>query len=218
MAKRREAVFSLAEWMPLDEAFAQAKAALGSSALHDLRSRLIRCLPSALRWFENDGTERFKKLKPSFWTVPTMQEGYKIAPDGSFLGFSGEVWVRGLAAALAAARVTAPDNAILYFFVSRRVCNRLYSVVAPRDDAAVPTRGNKRGKNPLLPDELRQRGKTLVRARLAKATTKLENKDAIKFLRDRLKLPNTNTVDVDRRLDRRLIEDIIRPARKEENK
>jgi hypothetical protein len=132
MAKRRETAFSVAEWMPLDETFVRAKAALGSSALRDLHGRLISGrLPSALRWFENDGTERFEKLKPSFWTVPTMQEGYKIAPDGSFLGFSGEVWVRGLAAALAAARVTAPDNAILYFFVSRRESDKLYTVAAP---------------------------------------------------------------------------------------
>jgi hypothetical protein len=143
MAKR-ETAFPVAKWAPLDEAFVKAKAALGSwdLALLDLRGHLQSGrLPSALRWFERDGTEGSEKLKAAFWTVTPLQEKYEdIEPDGS-LRHSGKVWVSVSAAALATAQITIPNTATsLWFFVSRRHLDKLYAVAAPIDDEVAPIR------------------------------------------------------------------------------
>jgi hypothetical protein len=221
MAKKA-LVFSVPEWASLDEAFVVAKAAFGSSkhALQDLHDHMrSRRLPSAVRRLEPDGTAVFEPLEPSFWETVTLRESFGPGPDG--VRRSGTVRVHDRKEPLYS------HGADRLYFVARPRLTKLYTTEVQTNDApSAPApepapepepkpAGSGRGRRPVLSDKLKQRGINLVRARLAKATTELTNKDAIKLLRTKLKLPDT--VDDDR-LNRRLLEDIIRPARKPANK
>jgi hypothetical protein len=216
-AKAKQPGFSVAEWAPLDEAFARGKAALGSSdlALRDLHGHMLSGrLPSAVRRFERDGTEVFEHLESSFWEALILREGYEPGPDGR-LKRSEMVRVHDRGALFSHSR----DR---FYFVSRRVLDELYATCPRTDDAPtipVPTApepqpaeerkpaGARRGRRPILPKELRQRGIALVRARQAETPTKLESRELLELLRTKLNLPDTDKVR-----DRRLNEDIIKPA------
>jgi hypothetical protein len=93
MAKKA-LVYSPAKWASLDEAFALAKAALGSGSakhtLQDLHDRMRDgSLPSAVRRLEPDGTA---VLPLSFWGTVSLREGFGPGPDGK-LRRSGTVRV-----------------------------------------------------------------------------------------------------------------------------
>lgn len=119
--KRKPAAFSLAQWAPLNEAFARAKAALSSSdlaerdLLADMRSGR---LPSAMRRLVRvDRTETFERLKPTFWTGLILRE--TIDAD---LKLTGRVRVAGFNVT----KLIASAN--LWFFVARSALDKLYPV------------------------------------------------------------------------------------------
>lgn len=138
-SRNKAAFFSVAQWVPLNEAFARAKAALGSSDLaeRDLVEHMRSGqLPSAMRQVERDDTEMFARIKPPFWDGLTLMEA---GSDGLGKG-SGTVQVRGL-------KVTA--NAKLWFFVARGHLDKLYPVSRVRADGDdEPTTSRKPGPRP----------------------------------------------------------------------
>jgi hypothetical protein len=203
-----EAKFSVAEWLSLDAAFAGAIAALGSShhALLDLRGHLLSGrLPSAVRWFERDGTEGFELLASSAWRVLILREHIEPQPDGSARR-TGTLWVRNIAATRIAA--TATDTASLWFVVSRRHYDELYADGAPASAAAAP----KRNKGRKISEELEAGGIAFLRPKLAAAQAAqawVSDADAAKWLRAEFKVLDKPTIS-----DRYLTDRIIRPARR----
>ena len=82
----KQAVFSAAEWVPWSEAFARAKAALGSGELaaRDLIEHLRKGrLDSLVRRVAQDGSETFVPLKPSDWEGAVFGRSGKIRPSDS---------------------------------------------------------------------------------------------------------------------------------------
>ena len=82
----KQAVFSAAEWAPWREAFARAKAALGSGELaaRDLIEHLRKGrLDSLVRRVAQDGSETFVPLKPSDWEGAGFSRTGKIRPSDS---------------------------------------------------------------------------------------------------------------------------------------
>jgi hypothetical protein len=82
----KQAVFSAAEWVIFREAFARAKAALGSGELaaRDLIEHLRRGrLGSLVRRFAQDGSETLVPLKPSDWEGAVFSRTGKIRPSDS---------------------------------------------------------------------------------------------------------------------------------------
>jgi hypothetical protein len=124
-------VFSGSRWASLDEGFAWAEGALGSSYLaeNDLTEHFRSGrLPTAMR-HRRDGVDTFERLEPPFWKRLQVGE-----PDEN-----GDVRVWGLAAEIAS---FAP-----HFFVEREPLEQLYSpglVIEPASDASpasdAPTR------------------------------------------------------------------------------
>jgi hypothetical protein len=82
----KQPVFSAAEWAPWGEAFARAKAALGSGELaaRDLIEHLRKGrLDSLVRRVAQDGSETFVPLKPSDWEGAVFSRSGKIRPSDS---------------------------------------------------------------------------------------------------------------------------------------
>jgi hypothetical protein len=82
----KQAVFSAAEWARWREAFARAKAALGSGELaaRDLIEHLRKGrLDSLVRRVAQDGSETFVPLKPSDWEGAVFSRSGKIRPSDS---------------------------------------------------------------------------------------------------------------------------------------
>lgn len=131
------AVFSpgfSAEWMPLNEAFARAKAALGSHdlAAQDLWTRLRSGqLPSAVWRVRRDREDRFERLEPLSWDGRRLLEG----------GEPKRVCVMDSGANLLDGYVSGD------FFVARRVIDRLHVVGSAEDEPPPP--GRPRGPKPI---------------------------------------------------------------------
>jgi len=127
---RKQSVFSVAEWVSLNEAFDAVKAAMRS---RDLASRDLighmrsGQLASAARRVARDGSEMFEHLKPSFWQSLTMQ------------GIStGGVRVHGV-------DLKTRADSEMWFFVARRDFAKLYpaaraAIADTIADADMPTR------------------------------------------------------------------------------
>jgi hypothetical protein len=82
----KQAVFSAGEWAGSKEAFARAKAALGSGELaaRDLIEHLRQGrLGSLVRRFAQDGSETLVPLKPSDWDGAVFSRTGKIRPSDS---------------------------------------------------------------------------------------------------------------------------------------
>jgi hypothetical protein len=82
----KQAVFSAAEWAPCSEAFARAKAALGSGELagRDLIEHLRNGrLESLVRRVAQDGSQTCLPLKPSDWEGAAFSRVGKIRPSDS---------------------------------------------------------------------------------------------------------------------------------------
>jgi hypothetical protein len=82
----KQAVFSAADWAGWREAFARAKAALGSGELaaRDLIEHLRQGrLGSLVRRFAQDGSETLVPLKPSDWEGAVFSRTGKIHPSDS---------------------------------------------------------------------------------------------------------------------------------------
>lgn len=106
----------VADWVPLNEAFARVKAALNSSdlALRDLLDHLRGGrLPSAMRCIGRDDAETSGELEASFWQQVTLSEGHNAH------GRSGKV----------AVRFVDPCDVVTFsawYFVARRELDTLY--------------------------------------------------------------------------------------------
>jgi hypothetical protein len=134
MAKKA-LVFSPAKWIPLNEAFARAEAALGSfeHALQDLHDQMRgERLRSAVRRINRDGTAVFEPLELSFWEASTLREGHGPGPDGR-LRRSGTVRVHDRGEPLYS------HGADRSYFVLRSDLDKLYAARAG-ETAAVPAR------------------------------------------------------------------------------
>lgn len=146
MPREHHLAFTIAEWAPLNEAFARVKAGLDSHRLAErdvlghLRSGR---LASAMRIVERNGdADGFERLKPSFWKGLTLLAPHDVRPDG----LPASVQVRGLA------RLTAITRSTLWFFVARRDLDMLYPIAAaaePETEMSPPRRkpGRKVRKN-----------------------------------------------------------------------
>jgi hypothetical protein len=171
-AARQAEVFSAAEWMALDEAFAAAESALRSIDLaeDDLAAHLRSGrLPSA-RWRRGDNTNTFERLPPAFWKELRLRK----IDDGDIRVLRArekDKWVRLniVEQALDVESETAARVSV-YFFVARAPLSRLYSTSAVLDPsgAAPETPGAGRRQSgrraikdwpTLLARELIRRGK-----------------------------------------------------------
>ena len=145
-------VFDLAEWAPIDEAYARAKAALGWRALaeHDLCAHLRDGrINSAVRSLRRDGGHAFGLLPQALWRDLRLQEGLKLGPDGTTPVDSGKVRVTA-ARDSEAAKMLALARA-WWFFVARRDLDRLYPIGGPEAADArrqPPQTGRKPGRRP----------------------------------------------------------------------
>jgi hypothetical protein len=125
-APRKQAVFSVEQWVTLNAAFVRVKTALSSADLaeHDLPEHIRSGrLASAMRRMARDGSVTFELLKPSFWKGLQLLETHELGADG-LAKRSGKVRVLGLGVA----------DAQLWFFVSRGDLDKLYPVSGARAD------------------------------------------------------------------------------------
>jgi hypothetical protein len=122
-APRKQAAFSVEQWVALNAAFVRVKTALTSADLaeHDLPEHIRSGrLASAMRRMARDGSVTFELLKPSFWKGLQLLETHELGADG-LAKRSGKVQVRGL-------DVKFVTNSKLWFFVARSELDRLYPV------------------------------------------------------------------------------------------
>jgi hypothetical protein len=112
-------IFDLAEWAPIDEAYARVKAALKSRVLaeHDTLAHLRDGrFNSAARSVRRDGVHTFGLLWPALWRGLTIREGLTADPTGMPVD-SGRVRVTACDAE--AAKLLAQAR-VWWFFVLRR--------------------------------------------------------------------------------------------------
>jgi hypothetical protein len=141
---RQAPAFSAAEWASLDEAFARAKAALGSRQLaeRELRAHLRNGrLPAAALRIAADGAELFEAVAPSFFATAVLTAR------------SGNVEIVEIDALIAGpSGVEAPPDetsSFRAFFVARRDLDKLYPVAAAANhETDIPSPRRKPGPRP----------------------------------------------------------------------
>lgn len=147
MARRAKPppAFSAAEWAPLNEAFARAKAALGSRRLAErdlLKHMRSGRLATAVRRIAHGGAETFERLKPPFWKGLWLLAPHGLGSDG--LPKEPEtVQVGGLDVKIIA-------RSTLWFFVARGDhLDELYPTAAAADrETDMPSPRRKPGPQP----------------------------------------------------------------------